>query len=84
MADAARERVMTMLAARAAGATLCPSEVARSLAGEGGDWRARMAEVHAAVDALAAAGTVRLSWKGRAMRERRGAYRIGRADPSLG
>lgn len=84
MADAARERVMTMLGARAAGATLCPSEVARSLAGEGGDWRARMGEIHDAVDALATAGAVRLSWKGRVMRERRGAYRIGLADQSSG
>lgn len=69
-----------MLDARAAGATLCPSEVARALAGAAGeaDWRARMAEVHAAVDGLAEAGAVRLNWKGEALAKREGPYRIGR------
>lgn len=71
--------VAAMLAARRSDATICPSEVARALAGEDGDWRARMEEVHAAVDGLVAAGAVRLSWKGAAMAERGGPYRIGRA-----
>lgn len=71
--------IAEMLAARRSNATLCPSEVARTLAGEDGDWRARMGEVHAAVDGLVAAGAVRLSWKGAAMAVRGGPYRIGRA-----
>lgn len=71
--------IAEMLAARRPDATICPSEVARALAGEDGDWRARMGEVHAAVDGLVAAGAVRLSWKGAAMAERGGPYRIGRA-----
>ena len=71
--------IAAMLAARRPDATLCPSEVARALAGEDGDWRARMEEVHAAVDGLVAAGAVRLSWKGAAMAVRSGPYRIGRA-----
>ena len=71
--------IAEMLAVRRSDATLCPSEVARALAGEDGDWHARMGEVHAAVDALVAAGAVRLSWKGAAMAVRGGPYRIGRA-----
>ncbi|MHA3841887.1 DUF3253 domain-containing protein [Sphingomonas aestuarii] len=70
--------IAEMLAARRPDATLCPSEVARALAGEDGDWRARMGEVHSAVDGLVAAGAVRLSWKGAAMAARGGPYRIGR------
>lgn len=71
--------IAEILAARRSDATLCPSEVARVLAGEDADWRARMGEVHAAVDGLVAAGVVRLSWKGTAMAVRGGPYRIGRA-----
>ena len=71
--------IAEMLAARRPDATLCPSEVARVLAGEKGDWRAQMGKVHAAVDGLVAAGAVRLSWKGAAMAVRGGPYRIGRA-----
>lgn len=69
-----------MLHARGAGRTLCPSEVARDLAGEGGDWRARMDEVHSAVDRLLDGGEIALSWKGRALDRRDGPYRV--ASPS--
>ena len=68
-----------LFARRAAGATVCPSEVARRLA-DGDAWRAEMPRVHAAIDALVAAGTVRLSWRGRALAVRDGPYRIGRVD----
>jgi hypothetical protein len=74
---AARAATLALLARRAEGATVCPSEVARAVAG-GGDWRGEMAAVHAAVDGLAAQGLVRLSWKGREMAAREGPYRIGR------
>lgn len=72
-------KIAEMLSARRPEATLCPSEVARALAGEDSDWRARMEEVHSAVDGLVAAEAVRLSWKGAAMTVRGGPYRIGRA-----
>lgn len=70
---------MALLAARAPGATVCPSEVARVVA-EGADWRKTMPLVHAAVDGLVAEGAVRLSWKGAAMAARAGPYRIGRVE----
>ena len=76
-ADAATAATLALLAGRAADATVCPSEVARALAGAG-DWRAEMARVHDAVDRLVADGRVRLSWKGAALPERTGPYRIGR------
>lgn len=70
--------MLALLAVRAADATICPSEVARALA-TGGDWRNEMARVHDAVDQLVADGRVRLSWRGAALAERSGPYRIGRA-----
>lgn len=75
----ARAAVLTLLAARAPSATICPSEVARALATGGDDWRGAMPHVHAAVDALTAGGLVRLNWKGVAMAARDGPYRIARA-----
>ncbi|VXB79428.1 DUF3253 domain-containing protein [Brevundimonas sp. G8] len=74
----AREATLALLAARAEGATVCPSEVARALAGPDGDWREAMPEVHAAVDQMVSDGLVRLSWKGRSLATRAGPYRIGR------
>lgn len=74
----ARAALLALLAERAPGASLCPSEVARRLAGPEGDWRGEMAAVHAAVDALAQEGVIGLSWKGRPMAKRRGPYRIAR------
>ncbi|WP_379922407.1 DUF3253 domain-containing protein [Erythrobacter sp. R86502] len=72
------EAILTLLAERAAAATICPSEAARRLAGPGGEWRVQMDAVHAAADDLAALGDVTLSWKGRPMQKRRGPYRIAR------
>lgn len=72
----ARAAVLALLRERAAGATICPSEAARVLADGGEAWRAEMAAVHAAVDALVAEGAVRLSWKGEALAARDGPYRI--------
>ena len=69
--------IAEMLARRGLGKTLCPSEVARALAGEAGDWRARMEDVHGAVDELARAGAIVLSWKGAPLARRNGPYRIG-------
>ena len=80
--EEARDTVLALLAERAPGATVCPSEAARALASARGseDWRAVMEVVHAAVDGLVAGGVVRLSWRGEPLAERTGAYRIGRAE----
>lgn len=69
--------IRALLAQRGRGKTICPSEVARALAGTAGDWRARMDEVHAAADGLLKSGAIELSWQGRPMPERSGPYRIG-------
>jgi hypothetical protein len=74
----ARNAISTLLAARSREATICPSEVARSLCAP--DWRDAMPGVHAAVDQLVAQGAIRLSWKGQALAERAGPYRIGHGD----
>jgi len=76
----AREATLALLAARAPGATVCPSEVARAVTGPTEEWRDAMPVVHAAVDDLMRDGTVRLSWKGQALTARAGPYRIGRGD----
>lgn len=73
-----QDAILTLLAERAEGATICPSEAARRLAGPESDWRAEMDTIHLAADALVAAGTVSLSWKGDPMQKRRGPYRITR------
>ncbi|KQM32161.1 DUF3253 domain-containing protein [Sphingomonas sp. Leaf10] len=70
----AKAAILSLLAQRAPDATICPSEVARTIAA---DWRAEMPVVHAAIDALVGDGLVRLSWKGRPMATRSGPYRIG-------
>jgi hypothetical protein len=74
----AAEAILALLASRADGATICPSEAARLLAGRQGDWRGKMEAVHAAADALLAADAVTLSWKGAPKQKRRGPYRIAR------
>ena len=77
-----RDWILSLLAARAAGSTICPSEVARGMAEENGgtNWRAMMPLVHAEVDRLVVDRVVRLSWKGVPMASRSGPYRIARAD----
>jgi hypothetical protein len=80
----ARSATLALLADRAAGATVCPSEVARAIAAAAGtaDWRGEMPAVHAAIDLMVADGLVRLSWKGVEMPARDGPYRIGLAGPA--
>lgn len=81
--EEAYRETLALLAHRAAGATICPSEVARALAADAGGeppaigWRDAMPVVHAAVDRLVTEGAVQLSWKGEALKERSGPYRIG-------
>ncbi|MEH3036295.1 MAG: DUF3253 domain-containing protein [Sphingomonas adhaesiva] len=69
-----RAATLDLLARRRAGATICPSEVARALSRD--DWRAAMPSVHAAIDGLVRDGAVRLSWKGQRLATRSGPYRI--------
>lgn len=80
----ARDCALALIAGRAAGATVCPSEVARAVSRirERSDtrWRDAMAEVHATVDEMVAAGEITLSWKGRRLSERSGPYRIRARD----
>jgi len=78
MTLSAREMTLSLLAARAPSATVCPSEVARALVSDG-NWRDAMPRVHEAIDALLAEGSVQLSWKGRQLETRGGPYRIVRA-----
>lgn len=70
--------ILALLGERAEGATICPSEAARLIAGPQGDWRAEMEAVHAAADALLASGAIALSWRGEPKQKRRGPYRIAR------
>ena len=74
----AEEAILALLAERAPGSTICPSEAARRLAGPQGDWRAAMDAIHAATDRLAGHGAIMLSWKGVQTEKRRGPYRIAR------
>ena len=62
MTDADIEaRIFDLLALRQPGATICPSEVARSLAGEDGAWRERMPQVRQVAQALAQAQRLRVT-----------------------
>ena len=87
----ARVAAMTLIAAREADATVCPSEVARAMAASRGDpaaWRDVMPVVHAVVDQMLGEDLIRLSWKGRTLDCRAGPYRIrrgpgGQADRGL-
>ncbi|MEF7613051.1 DUF3253 domain-containing protein [Aquincola sp. MAHUQ-54] len=47
------DKIFELLAARQAGATICPSEVARALVPEGGPWRELMPQVRQVAQRLA-------------------------------
>ena len=78
----AREAMLALLAARAPDRSVCPSEVAKSLAEQSEPgrvpWRDEMPQVHAVVDQLLAEGLIRLTWKGTTLAKRAGPYRIRR------
>ncbi|WP_294330760.1 DUF3253 domain-containing protein [uncultured Sphingomonas sp.] len=64
--DRARAALLALLAERAPGTTICPSEVARTLvagpsAHAAADWRVAMPIVHAGVDQLVDQGKIGLS-----------------------
>ncbi|RZJ15247.1 MAG: DUF3253 domain-containing protein [Acidovorax sp.] len=46
------DRIFSLLALRQPGATICPSEVARSLVGEDGAWRDHMPQIRQVAQAL--------------------------------
>lgn len=77
----AAKAISSLLAERAATATICPSEAARLLAGPAGDWRAEMETVHRAAREMAAAGEIVTSWKGEPRAVDDGPYRIGKTRP---
>nr|WP_145544704.1 DUF3253 domain-containing protein [Variovorax boronicumulans] len=62
MTDAAVERcIFALLAHRRPGATVCPSEVARTLEPEGARWRGLMPQVREVAQQLAQAGRLRVT-----------------------
>ena len=73
-----------LLGMRRPGATICPSEVARVLTGEDGDWRARMEPVRAVAAGLARAGRLVVLQGGRQVdiETARGPVRLGRVLPA--
>jgi len=76
----AEQAITSLLGERGPGKTICPSEAARRIAGDGGDWRAAMPAVHEASRALAFQHRVHLTWQGERKAEPlAGPYRIGRA-----
>ncbi|MDO9368275.1 MAG: DUF3253 domain-containing protein [Sphingopyxis sp.] len=77
MKESPRNATLALLADRSVDASICPSEVARSISTDD-DWRASMPSVHAAVDALVEEGMIELGWKGRRLEKRTGPYRISR------
>ena len=74
------ESLFSLLAARAPSATVCPSDVARALAPEGGAWRALMPEVRRVAAGLAAQGRLRVTRGGVEVdaESRGGPIRLGR------
>ena len=60
--------ILVLLDECAEGKTLCPSEVARYLAGEQhGAWRALMPDIRRAADGLVAMGRLRVTQRGNAV-----------------
>ncbi|KRC18129.1 DUF3253 domain-containing protein [Acidovorax sp. Root219] len=69
MRDAAIEQaILALLAERAPGKTICPSEVARALAGDAqAQWRPMMPAVRNAADRLAGEGRLQVLQRGHAV-----------------
>lgn len=68
MSDELERAILALLAERAEGVTVCPSEVARRVAGrDEADWRPLMESVRAAAARLAAQGRVAVLQRGRAV-----------------
>jgi hypothetical protein len=78
--QAIADTLFTLLAARAEGATVCPSDVARALAQDDAAWRAMMPEVRRVAAELAAQGRLRVTRGGEEVdaESRGGPIRLGR------
>lgn len=78
---ALEEAVRSLLAARARGATICPSEAARAVGGE--DWRPLMEPARAAARRMVAAGEVDVTQGGRVVdpSTAKGPIRVRRVEP---
>jgi hypothetical protein len=76
--DGLRAAILTLLAERGAGKSICPSDAARAVAAE---WRPLMPQVRAVAGAMAAAGEVIVTQRGQAVdpATARGAIRIALA-----
>lgn len=84
MSDAEIEAaILTLVAAREPGRTICPSEAARVLAAEEAAWRALMPAVRAAAGRLQKRGLIRVTQRGQAVDPgaARGPIRLSRASP---
>ena len=81
--DEARAAVLELVERRGPDKTVCPSEVAKALAGPDGDWHRQMASVHRAVDALVEEGRIVLSWQRARLPRRSGPYRIAVPSPNV-
>jgi hypothetical protein len=78
------QNILSLLAERAGGATICPSEVARALGGN--EWRALMEPARAAARRLTAAGQVVITQGGNVVdpSTARGPIRIRRKSSPSG
>lgn len=80
--DSALERaIVRLLEQRAAGATICPSEAAKTVVGPDGPWRGLMEPARAAARRLVAQGEVVITQRGRVVdpSTAKGPIRIRRA-----
>lgn len=82
-----RETIEAMVAERGVGKTVCPSEVARAIAGQDEKaWRLLMAPIRAEAVAMAGEGRLTIRRKGRVVdpSDFKGIYRLGTPldDPS--
>lgn len=76
--ERAEAAIRTLIAGRAIGATICPSEAARLIAGPNGQWQEIMHCIHDAVNEMRRKDAIVLRWKGKPLHTRAGPYRIGR------
>jgi hypothetical protein len=56
--------ILTLLDEQEREKTICPSEVARAVAGDGGSWRQLMADVRLVADRLVGTGHLRVTQRG--------------------
>jgi Protein of unknown function (DUF3253) len=80
--DEIEKRIVALLARRGPEKSFCPSEIARQMVEDGGDWRSLMPDVHAAARRLRQRGDIAFSQCGRLLsvdEEPRGAYRVRQA-----